>query len=126
MKNDLTTRVDIKGITQTPTITSFIYKKPKCYINFEAQASIVALNAICTHIGIRDLLQKILGFQTWPLMVEWEMSKMSEKDTSDAEPRLVRLCYKYKFENEFGEPSDWWLDYVEAKCNEILDNYSKP
>jgi hypothetical protein len=32
------------------------------------------------------------------------------------EPRLIRLCYKYKFEAEFGEPSDGWLDYVEKKC----------
>ncbi|KAL5670137.1 hypothetical protein ACJX0J_022358, partial [Zea mays] len=36
------------------------------------------------------------------------------------------LHYKYKFEEEFGEPSDMWLDYIEAKCNEILGNYSKP
>jgi hypothetical protein len=51
---------------------------------------------------------------------------MFEKDASDAEPRLIRLRYKYKFEDKFGEPSDRWLDYVEAKCNEILGNYSKP
>jgi hypothetical protein len=35
---------------------------------------------------------------------------MSEKDASDAEPGLVKLCYKYKFENKFGEPCDEWLD----------------
>jgi hypothetical protein len=34
------------------------------------------------------------------------MLKMSEGDASDAEPGLVRLCYKYRFEDEFGEPSD--------------------
>ena len=39
---------------------------------------------------------------------------------------MIRLCYKYKFEYEFGEPGDGWLDYVEEKCNEILGNYSKP
>jgi hypothetical protein len=54
------------------------------------------------------------------------MPKMFEKDTSDAKPRLIRLRYKYKFEDEFGEPSDGWLDYNEVKCNEILGNYSKP
>jgi hypothetical protein len=41
---------------------------------------------------------------------------MSKKDASNVEPRLIRLCYKYKFEAEFGEPSDGWLDYVEKKC----------
>jgi hypothetical protein len=56
----------------------------------------------------------------------WEILKMSEKDASNAEPGLVRLHYKYKFEDEFGEPSDGWSDYIEAKCNEILGNYSKP
>jgi hypothetical protein len=53
------------------------------------------------------------------------MLKMPEGDTSVAEPELVRLHYKYIFEDEFGEPSDGFLDYVEAKCNEILGNYSK-
>jgi hypothetical protein len=69
---------------------------------------------------------EFLAFNTWPLAAEWEMSKMSEKDASDAEPGLVRLRYKYKYEDEFGEPSDGWLDYIEVKCNEILGNYSKP
>jgi hypothetical protein len=53
------------------------------------------------------------------------MPKVSEGDASDAEPGLVRLWYKYRFEDEFGEPSDGWLDYVEARCNEVLGNYSK-
>jgi hypothetical protein len=51
---------------------------------------------------------------------------MSEKDASTAEPRLIRLLYKYKFEDEFGEPINRWLDYIEMKYNEILGNYSKP
>jgi hypothetical protein len=54
------------------------------------------------------------------------MSKMSKKDASDAKPGLVRHHYKYKFEDEFGEPCDEWLDSIEAKCNEMLGNYSKP
>jgi hypothetical protein len=65
-----------------------------------------------------------LAFKTWPLAAKWEMTKMSEKDAS--KPGLIRLSYKYKFEDEFGQPSDGWLDYIEVKCNEILGNYSKP
>ena len=45
------------------------------------------------------------------------MPKKSEKDVSEAEPGLVRLRYKYKFEDEFGEPCDEWLDSIEAKCS---------
>lgn len=78
-------------------------KKPTCYINFEAQAVIDAYNVVCTHIGIRDLVQVFLAFKTWPLGAEWEMSKMS-KNALDAEPRLIRLRYKYTFDDEFGEP----------------------
>jgi hypothetical protein len=75
-----------------------------CYINFEAQTSIVAFNTVCTYYGTRDLVQEYLAFETWPLRTEWEMPKKSEKDVSDVEPGLVRLRYKYKFEDEFGEP----------------------
>jgi hypothetical protein len=74
------------------------------------------------HIGTRDLVQVYFAFKKWPLTAEWEMSKMSEKDVSDAEPRLVRLCYKYKFDDKFREPCDECLDSIEAKCNEILGN----
>jgi hypothetical protein len=75
---------------------------------------------------MRDLVQEFLAFKTWSLAAEWEMSKMSEKDASDVEPRLVRLRYKCKFKDEYGEPSDEWLDCIEAKCNETVGNYSKP
>jgi hypothetical protein len=126
MNNYLNERSDIKGTIQTPTVTCFGYKKTMCYINFEAQAAIVAFNAVCTHIGTRDLVQEFLAFKTWPLGVEWEMSKMFEKDASDVESRLIRLHYNYKFESEFGEHSGGWLDYVEAKHNEMFGNYSKP
>jgi hypothetical protein len=53
------------------------------------------------------------------------MPKVSKGDPLDDEPRLIRLQYKYIFEDEFREPSDGWLDYVEAKCNKILGNFSK-
>jgi hypothetical protein len=74
---------------------------------------------------MRDLIQEFLAFKTWPLAAEWDMLKMSQGDALDIEPGLFRLHYKYIFEDEFGEPSDGWLDYVEARCNEILGNYSK-
>jgi hypothetical protein len=81
---------------------------------------------VCTQIGTRDLVQEFLAFKIWPLRAECEIPKMSEKDASDTEPGLIRLRYKYKFEDEFEKPSDGWLDYIEAKCNEVLGNYSKP
>jgi hypothetical protein len=51
----------------------------------------------------------------WPLAADWDMPKVSEGDASDVEHELIRLRYKYRFEDEFREPSDGWLDYVEVK-----------
>lgn len=43
---------------------------------------------------------------------------------SEQELGLVRLKYTYKFESEFGESCDKWLESIEYKCNEILVNYN--
>jgi hypothetical protein len=61
---------DILRIIQYPIATNFGFKKPTCYVNFEAQASIVAFNAVSTFIGTRDLVQEYLAFKTWPLAAE--------------------------------------------------------
>jgi hypothetical protein len=124
-KNDLTSRADISGIIQSPIVTSFAFKKPTCYVNFEAQDAIVAFNAVSTYIETRDLVQEFLAFKTCSLAVEWDMLKVSKGDALDVELGLVRLQYKYRFKDEFGEPSDGLLDYVEARCNAILGNFSK-
>jgi hypothetical protein len=95
MKNDMKEGPNIKGIIQTHIHTCFGNKKPTCYINFEAQAVMVSFNVVCTYVATRDLVQEFLAFKIWPLRDEWEMSQMSKKDTSDAEPGLVRLRYTY-------------------------------
>jgi hypothetical protein len=118
-------RANISGIIQSPIVTSFGFKKPTCYVNFEAQAVIVAINVFSTYIEMRDLVQEFLDFKMWPPTVEWDLLKLSEGDALDDEPELVRLRYKHRFEDEFGEPSDGWLDCVEARYNESLFNFSK-
>jgi hypothetical protein len=57
MKNDLTVWADISGIIQSPIVTSFGFKKPTYYVNFEAQAAIVSFKAVSTYIGTRDLFK---------------------------------------------------------------------
>jgi hypothetical protein len=96
-----------------------------CYVNFEAQAIIVAFNDVSTYIGTRDLVQEYLAFKMWLWTAKWDIPKVAEGDALDVEPELIRLRYKYRFEDEFEEPNDGWLDYVEAKCNEIIGNFSK-
>jgi hypothetical protein len=38
---------------------------------------------------------------------------------------LVRLAYRFKFEKQFKEPCQEWLDMIETMCNEILGTYTK-
>jgi hypothetical protein len=67
MKNNLTACGDISEIIQSPIATNFGFKKPKYYVNIEAQAAIVAFNVVSTYIGTRDLVQECLAFKAWPL-----------------------------------------------------------
>jgi hypothetical protein len=38
---------------------------------------------------------------------------------------LVRLPYRFKFEKQFKESCQEWLEMIETMCNEILGNYTK-
>jgi hypothetical protein len=38
---------------------------------------------------------------------------------------LVRLPYRFKFEKQFKEPCQEWLEMIGTMCNEILGNYTK-
>jgi hypothetical protein len=50
------------------------------------------------------------------------MLKMKE---TKKKHELVRLAYHFKFEKQFKEPCQEWLDMIETMCNEILGNYTK-
>jgi hypothetical protein len=38
---------------------------------------------------------------------------------------LVHLPYRFKFEKQFKEPCQEWLEMIETMCNKILGNYTK-
>jgi hypothetical protein len=38
---------------------------------------------------------------------------------------LVRLPYRFKFEKQFKEPCQEWLEMIDTVCNEVLGNYTK-
>jgi hypothetical protein len=38
---------------------------------------------------------------------------------------LVRLPYRFKFQDTFNGPCTKWLEMIETMCNEILGNYTK-
>jgi hypothetical protein len=50
------------------------------------------------------------------------MPKMKE---TKKKHELVRLSYRFKFEKQFKEPCQKWLEMIETMCNEILGNYTK-
>jgi hypothetical protein len=38
---------------------------------------------------------------------------------------LVRLPYRFRFQDTFSGPYVEWLEVIETMCNEILGNYTK-
>jgi hypothetical protein len=50
---------------------------------------------------------------------------MPKKKEGGKKYELVRLPFRYKFENQFKKPCIEWLEMIETMCNEILGNYTK-
>jgi hypothetical protein len=50
---------------------------------------------------------------------------MPKKKEGGKKYELVRLPFRYKFENQFKKPCNEWLEMIETTCNEILGNYTK-
>jgi hypothetical protein len=50
---------------------------------------------------------------------------MPKKKDGSKKQKLVRLLYRFKFEKEFKNPYQEWLEMIETMCNEILGNYTK-
>jgi hypothetical protein len=77
---------------------------------------------VAEQISTRDLVQEYLANWTYPTSSDWGMPKMKE---TKKKHELVRLAYRFKFEKQFKEPCQEWLDMIETMCNEILGNYTK-
>jgi hypothetical protein len=67
-------------------------------------------------------VQEYLANRVSPTLSEWSMPKL--KGTKK-KSELVRLSYRFKFEKQFKEPCQEWLEMIETMCNEILGNYTK-
>jgi hypothetical protein len=65
---------------------------------------------------------RIPGQQVSPTFGEWSMSKLKGTKKKN---ELVWLPYRFKFEKQFKEPCQEWLEMIETMCNEILCNYTK-
>jgi hypothetical protein len=123
VKNDLTSREDIKEVIMRPIWSRFGLRRPKIEIDETVEACQRASNTVCSFIGTRDLIQEHIAFRVWPLVDSWEMPK--ETITDSSEGGLVRLKYTFRFREKFDEPNDDWLKCIEATSDELLGAYSK-
>jgi hypothetical protein len=97
--------------------------KPKVEIDEAAEECRKAFGIVCSFIGTRDLVQEHVAYRIWPLVATWEMPK--EAISNPHEGGLVRLKYTFRFGDQFIEPDDDWLKFVEATSDELLGLYSK-
>jgi hypothetical protein len=123
VKNDLTTREDIKEVIMRPIWSRFGLRKPKVEIDEAVKACQKASGTICFFIGTRDLIQEHIAFRVWPLVENWEMPK--EAITKSNEGELVRLKYTFRYGDKFDEPNDDWLKCIKVTSDELLGSYSK-
>jgi hypothetical protein len=91
-------------------------------IGSACQLAKVEFRVVAEQISTRDLVQEYLANQTYPTSSDWVMPKM--KGTKK-KYELVQLPYRFKFEKQFKQPCQEWLEMIETMCNEILGNYTK-
>jgi hypothetical protein len=84
--------------------------------------AIAEFRVVAKQISTRDLVQEYLANRVSPTLSEWSMPKLKGIKKKN---ELVRLPYRFKFEKQFKEPCQEWLEMIEIMCNEILGNYTK-
>jgi hypothetical protein len=98
--------------------------RPLCnmQLGLACQLAEVEFRVVAERISTRDLVQEYLANWTYPTSSGWRMPKM--KGTKK-KYKLVQLPYRFKFEKQFKEPCQEWLEMIETMCNKILGNYTK-
>jgi hypothetical protein len=111
-------------MVMSPLALSFGMTRPLCNMTARStcQLSVAEFRMVAEQISTRDLVQEYLANRTSPTLSEFSMPKLKgTKKTLE----LVRLPYRFKFEKQFKEPCQEWLEMIETMCNEILGNYTK-
>jgi hypothetical protein len=84
--------------------------------------AIAEFRVVAEQISTRDLVQEYLANRVSPMLSEWSMPKLKRTKKKN---ELVRLPYRFKFEKQFKDSCQEWLEMIETMCNEILGNYTK-
>jgi hypothetical protein len=117
-------REKLKTMVMSPLSLSFWMTRPLCNMKPGSlcELAVAESRVVAEHISTRDLVQEYLANRVSPTLSEWSMPKL--KGTKNKN-ELVRLPYRFKFEKQFKEPCQEWLEMIETMCNEILGNYTK-
>jgi hypothetical protein len=111
-------------MVMSPLGLSFGMTRPLCNMQLGSpcQVAEVEFRVVAAEISTRDLVQQYLGNKTFPTSSSWGMSKKKE---GGKKYELVRLPFRFNFEEQFKKPCTEWLEMIETMCNEILGNYTK-
>jgi hypothetical protein len=124
IKVDEKKREKLMTMVMCPLALSFGMTRPLCNMQpgSACQLAAVEFRVVAEQISTRDLVQEYLANRISPTLSDWSMPKL--KGTKK-KYELVRLPYRFKFEKQFKEPCQEWLEMIETMCNEILGNYTK-
>jgi hypothetical protein len=124
VKADEKKREKLKTLVLSPLSLSFDLTMSLCRMTSESpcQQAVAEFRVVAEQINTRDLVQEYLANKTSPTLSEFSMTKL--KGTNKG-LELVRLPYRFKFEKQFKEPCQEWLEMIETICNEVLGNYTK-
>jgi hypothetical protein len=124
VKADEKKREKLKTLVLSPLSLSFGLTRPLCRMTSGSpcQQAVAEFRVVAEQISTRDLVQEYLANKTSLTLCEFSMPKL--KGTKKG-LELVRLPYRFKFEKQFKEPCQEWLEMIETVCNEMLGNYTK-
>jgi hypothetical protein len=124
VKADEKKREKMKTLVLSPLSLSFGLTRPLCHMTSGSpcQQAVAEFRVVAEQISTRYLVQEYLANRTSPTLSEFSMPKL--KGTKKG-LELVRLPYRFKFEKQFKEPCQEWLEMIETVCNEVLGNYTK-
>jgi hypothetical protein len=111
-------------MVMSPLSLNFGMTRPLCSMQLGSpcQLAEVEFRVVTEQISTKDLVQEYLANRTYPTSSGWGMPKMKEMKKKH---ELVRLAYHFKFEKQFKEPCQEWLEMIETMCNKILGNFTK-
>jgi hypothetical protein len=123
-KADEKKRKKLMQIVLSPLSLSFGLTRPLCRMmpGSPCRQAVAEFRVVAEHISTRDLVQEYLANMVSPTSSEWSMPKLKGTRKKN---ELIRLPYHFKFEKQFEEPCQEWLEMIETMCNEMLGNYTK-